>query len=80
MAAKLLLLTMICTASLVEIVHSQDACESITTGDLGNSSALTTTGIISDILSTAAQGGDNTVSVRILDMTVVCLAQHQMEE
>ena len=60
-------------------VYSQDACERITTNDLGNSEMLSLDGLLSDILT---PGGEQAVGteVRVRNVTIVCEAQHMMQD
>ena len=61
-------------------VYSQDACERITTGDLGDSEMLSAgDSLLSSILAPA---GESTVRVmvKILNVTIVCEAQHRMQD
>ena len=61
-------------------VYSQDACERITTGDLGDSEMLSAgDSLLSSILTPA---GESTVRVmvKILNVTIVCEAQHRMQD
>ena len=77
--ASLLFLGVVCAASLVRVIRCQDACEKITTNDLGRSDMLQNTGLVATILN---PGGDvsNVVYVRILNMNIVCEAQHKMQD
>ena len=61
-------------------VYSQDACERITTGDLGDSEMLSVgDSLLSSILTPA---GESTVRVmvKIHNVTIVCEAQHRMQD
>ena len=64
---------------LVLQVLCQDACERLTVDTLGSFDMLSEDSIISEILT---PGGEQayTVSVRILNMTIVCEAQHRMQD
>ena len=75
----LLFLGVVCAASLVRVVHCQDACERITIDDLGRSDMLQNTGLVATTLTPTGEAG-NVVDVRILDMTIVCEAQHRMQD
>ena len=77
--ASLLFLGVVCAASLVRVIHCQDACEKITANDLGKSDMLQNTGLVATILTPTGEGG-TMVDVRILDMTIVCEAQHRMQD
>ena len=61
---------------LVQVVYCQDACKRITKDVLGNSSELVNTGLVADIITPP---GIQTL-VRIVDMNIVCEAQHMMED
>ena len=60
-------------------VLCQDACETLTVDVLGSFDMLSEDGIISETLT---PGGEQayTVSVRILNTTIVCEAQHRMQD
>ena len=75
----LLFLGVVCAASLVRVIHCQDACERITTDDLGRSDMLQNTGLVATILNPTGEGSD-VVDVRILSMNIVCEAQHEMQD
>ena len=77
--ASLLFLGVVCAASLVRVIHCQDACEKITSDDLGRSDMLENTGLVATTLTPTGEAG-NVVDVRILDMTIVCEAQHRMQD
>ena len=77
--ASLLFLGVVCAASLVRVIHCQDACERISTDGLGRSDMLQNTGLVANTLTPIGEGG-NLVDVRILDMTIVCEAQHEMQD
>ena len=77
--ASLLFLGVVCAASLVRVIHCQDACEKITTNDLGRSNMLQNTGLVAATLTPTGEGS-NGVDVRILNMTIVCEAQHEMQD
>ena len=77
--ASLLFLGVVCAASLVRVIHCQDACEKITTDDLGRSDMLQNTGLVAAILTPTGEAG-NLVAVRILSMNIVCEAQHEMQD
>ena len=70
--ASLLFLGVVCAASLVRVIHCQDACEKITANDLGNSDMLQNTGLVATVF--------DVINVRILSMTIVCEAQHRMQD
>ena len=76
--ASLLFLGVVCAASLVRVIHCQVACERITTDDLGRSDMLQKTGLVATTL-TPGGAGNMVVNVRILSMTIVCEAQHEMQ-
>ena len=79
--ASLLFLGVVCAASLVRVIHCQDACERITTDDLGRSDMLQKTGLVATTLTPGLTGeGSILVDVRILSMTIVCEAQHRMQD
>ena len=61
------------------VVYCQDACERLTVDVLGNSNEFSNEGLLSLILSPGGESSAPT-HVRILNMTVVCLAQHMMED
>ena len=79
--ASLLFLGVVCAASLVRVIHCQDACERITTDDLGRSDMLQniSTGLVAATLIPTGDGS-NVVNVRILNMNIVCEAQHKMQD
>ena len=77
--ASLLFLGMVCAASLVRVIHCQDACERIPTDDLGRSDMLQNSGLVATELTPTGEGGI-LVDVRILDMTIVCEAQDRMQD
>ena len=77
--ASLLFLGVVCAASLVRVIHCQDACERITPDDLGRSDMLENTGLVATTLTPTGEAG-NVVDVRILSMTIVCEAQHRMQD
>ena len=76
--ASLLFLGVVCAASLVRVIHCQDACERITTDDLGRSDMLQNTGLVATTLTPTGEGS-NVVDVRILSMNIVCETQHEMQ-
>ena len=82
MCVPLLIKQAVVTALLLPVLHvsSQDACERLTVDVLGNSSVLTKEGLLSEILTPGGDGSSQSTNVRILDMRVVCLAQHQMKD
>ena len=61
------------------MAYSQDACERITVDDLGRSDMLENTGLVATILTPSGEG-ENAVDVRILNITIVCEAQHRMQD
>ena len=75
----LLFLGVVCAASLVRVIHCQDACERITTDDLGRSDMLENSGLVATALTPTGEAG-NVVDVRILDVTIICEAQHEMQD
>ena len=77
--ASLLFLGVVYAASLVRVIHCQDACERITTDGLRRSDMLQNTGLVATTL-TPTGAGINVVNVRILSMTIVCEAQHRMQD
>ena len=77
--ASLLFLGVVCAASLVRVIHCQDACEKITPDDLGRSEMLQNTGLVAATLTPTGDGGI-LVDVRILNMNIVCEAQHEMQD
>ena len=73
---NLILLLVFCTASLVDC---QDACERITVDNLGRSDMLENTGLVASVLTPTGEGA-NVADVRILNITIVCEAQHMMQD
>ena len=64
---------------LSKVAYSQDACERIIVDDLGRSDMLKKTGLVATILTPSGESG-TMVNVRILNMTIVCEAQHRMQD
>ena len=62
-----------------KVAYSQDACERVTVDDLGSSDMLENTGLVADVVSPTGEGA-NVADVRILNMTIVCEAQHMMQD
>ena len=78
MLRRLLLLVALCITLLSKVAFSQDACERITADNLGRSDMLGNTGLVALVITPTGEGG-NLVDVRILNMTIVCEAQHSMQ-
>ena len=72
------LLVCVSVLALVSQVYSQDACERLTVDVLGSSTELAQ-GLLSEILEPGGESSPVT-RVRILDMRIVCLAQHEMKD
>ena len=79
MFRRLLPLIVVCITLLSKVAYSQDACERITIDDLGRSDMLENTGLVADVVSPTGDG-PNAAAVRILNMTIVCEAQHMMQD
>ena len=79
MFRRLLPLIVIYITLLSKVAYSQDACERITVDDLGRSDMLENTGLVATILTPSGEG-ENAVDVRILNITIVCEAQHRMQD
>ena len=78
MFRRLLPLVALYITLLSEVVYSQDACERITVDELGRSDILENTGLVAGIISPTGEG--TAAAVRILNMTIVCEAQHMMQD
>ena len=74
-----LLFGVLCVASIIKVIYCQDACERITSDNLGRSDMLGNTGLVATILNPVGKDV-NAVDVRILNMTIVCEAQHRMQD
>ena len=66
-------------ALVLQQVYSQDHCMRITVDDLGRFDMLSRDGILSSILTPTGEASPYTF-VRILNMTIVCEAQHMMQD
>ena len=71
-------IVLVASLLLVLQVLCQDACERLTVDILGSSDMLSQGHIISEILTPGGEVSTFT-SVRILNMTIVCEAQHEMQ-
>ena len=79
MLRRLLSLVALCITLLSKVVYSQDACERIIVDNLGRSDMLGNTGLVASVMAPTGEAG-NIVDVRILNMTIVCEAQHMMQD
>ena len=74
-----LLLEIVSLLSMSSLVYSQDACNRLTTTDLGRSDMLDPSGLISQILTPSGEVGSKP-TVRVLEINIVCEAQHRIQD
>ena len=74
-----LLLEIVFLLSVSSLVYSQDACNRLTTTDLGRSDMLDPSGLISQILTPSGEVTSNP-TVRVIEINIVCEAQHRIQD
>ena len=73
-----LLLEIVFLLSVSSLVYSQDACNRLTTTDLGRSDMLDPSGLISEILTPGGESASK-ITVRVIEINIVCEAQHRTQ-
>ena len=73
-----LLLEIVSLLSVSSLVYSQDACNRLTTTDLGRSDMLDPSGLISEILTPSGEVASKP-TVRVIENNIVCEAQHRIQ-